>query len=429
MNSPVINDSRSLDNKDLELPLHQRRELVGRVAVSSVFRRSARLRELLLYIAERSLDDRLEELTEAQVGIHVFARREGFNPGDDSIVRVTARQLRAKLAEYFEGEGRDEALRLEIPKGSYVAVFSARPPVAPEPALRTEDPGRQDRWMRPLLWILVLTTLVSASAAVWMWLSPAAPQPADTLARFLLTSGPHRTLVVLSDTGLVVAHKLTSEAPGVEQYASGEYLQKLDPLFGRLGIPTELARHLRVTQHTGIADAAVYGRILRTNPDLMDRVLLRHARGVSSRDFQTDNVILVGSSGTNPWTSVFSDRLNFRPGYDPKTHVTYVTNRQPRQGEPARYEGALGRDAGYAQVSLVRNPSGSGRLLLLSGTTMEAKEAAGEFVTDAAALQRLLKLLNRTSLTGITELEVLLHATKLAGAAQESQVVAHRYKP
>ena len=46
-----------------------------------------------------------------------------YSPLEDSSVRVHVRQLRLKLHEYFNEEGRNEPVILEIPKGSYAPVF------------------------------------------------------------------------------------------------------------------------------------------------------------------------------------------------------------------------------------------------------------------------------------------------------------------
>src|SRR5258708_13110463 len=50
-------------------------ELVQRVAASPFFHRSPRMRELLLYICERALHNRPEDLREALIGQNVFGRR------------------------------------------------------------------------------------------------------------------------------------------------------------------------------------------------------------------------------------------------------------------------------------------------------------------------------------------------------------------
>src|SRR5580700_9511255 len=72
-------------------------ELVERVASSNVFKKSPRLRQFLLFVAERTIAGRSEEINEYEIGWKVFERGPNYNPVDDSIVRSAARQLRSKV--------------------------------------------------------------------------------------------------------------------------------------------------------------------------------------------------------------------------------------------------------------------------------------------------------------------------------------------
>jgi hypothetical protein len=72
----------------------------------------------------REITGKTAEISEHQIGVHVFGRRPGYHPGEDNIVRNYARQLRHRLDQYFLEEGRQEELRLSIPRGKYVPVYS-----------------------------------------------------------------------------------------------------------------------------------------------------------------------------------------------------------------------------------------------------------------------------------------------------------------
>ena len=98
-------------------------ELVQRVAGSPFFHRSPRMRELLLYICERALHNRAEDLREALIGQNVFGRKPDYSPGDDNIVRVEVRHLRKRLEEYFASEGSQEPILITIPKGTEITAY------------------------------------------------------------------------------------------------------------------------------------------------------------------------------------------------------------------------------------------------------------------------------------------------------------------
>jgi hypothetical protein len=99
------------------------RELLQRVAAAPRFQKSKRLRELLLYLGERSLQDPAQVLHEQEIGVDVFGRLANYDTSHDTLVRVQVSLLRKKLQEHFSEEGRDEPVIIEISKGNYVPVF------------------------------------------------------------------------------------------------------------------------------------------------------------------------------------------------------------------------------------------------------------------------------------------------------------------
>src|SRR5712664_1469656 len=106
-----------------DLLADERWRLVERIVSSQPFQKSARLRDLLLYISERTIHGHAHDLTEQHIGKSLYHKPSDYSPLEDSSVRVHARQLRLKLHEYFDGEGSNESLILDIPKGSYAPVF------------------------------------------------------------------------------------------------------------------------------------------------------------------------------------------------------------------------------------------------------------------------------------------------------------------
>jgi tetratricopeptide (TPR) repeat protein len=99
------------------------REELERVLRSATFTHSHRIRRFLQFVVEEYMGDRQHRLKEYLIGLEVFGRPESFDPRVDSIVRVEARRLRAKLDEYYAGDGSESALRIQLRKGSYVPLF------------------------------------------------------------------------------------------------------------------------------------------------------------------------------------------------------------------------------------------------------------------------------------------------------------------
>src|SRR5579862_1561513 len=87
-------------------------QLAQRIASSEGLSRSRLLQDFLLYIVDRELSERIDDITEQQIGVLVFGRPEGYDSNEDNIVRGYARNLRKRVDEYFAVEGREEKLRL-----------------------------------------------------------------------------------------------------------------------------------------------------------------------------------------------------------------------------------------------------------------------------------------------------------------------------
>src|ERR1700691_1401194 len=120
------------------------RELLERIVASDPFQKSKRLRDLLLFLGERSLQDPYCTLREQEIGVEVFGRPPDYDTSHDTLVRVHVSQLRKKLHDYFLAEGRNEPLVIEIPKGSYVPLFRPRTEIA-----ETEPEAPPARSRRP----------------------------------------------------------------------------------------------------------------------------------------------------------------------------------------------------------------------------------------------------------------------------------------
>jgi TolB-like protein/tetratricopeptide (TPR) repeat protein len=104
-----------------------------------------------------------EELKEYVLAIDVFRKDGSFDPRVDTVVRTEARRLRQKLTEYYQSEGRNDAVEIILPKGSYRAVFQARPEVrSPSPRPKTRHDSL--RWSTPAIGILL-----AVAGAYWLW--------------------------------------------------------------------------------------------------------------------------------------------------------------------------------------------------------------------------------------------------------------------
>ncbi len=109
-----------------------------RVLASDAFANGGRLGRMLRYVVERTLAGEGDQLKEYVLGVEVFDREETFDPRLDTIVRVEARRLRARLEEYYKGPGASDSVVIRVPRGAYAASFNA-PDVSPPEAGESEE--------------------------------------------------------------------------------------------------------------------------------------------------------------------------------------------------------------------------------------------------------------------------------------------------
>src|SRR5580765_3104992 len=102
---------------------------VARITKSPPLVSSPSLCRFLRFIVEETLAGRASGIKEQVLGLEVFDRGPDFNPRLDPIVRVQARNLRSRMAKYYEGPGQADPIRIELPKGTYIPVFHDVNPV------------------------------------------------------------------------------------------------------------------------------------------------------------------------------------------------------------------------------------------------------------------------------------------------------------
>ncbi|MFO1327510.1 MAG: hypothetical protein U1F56_09135 [Rubrivivax sp.] len=110
---------------------------LDRIERSPAFVPSPRHRALLRHLVERTLDGDAQALKEMVIAVEVFGRSaDRFDPRSDTIVRVEARRLRRRLADYYRAAGRDEPLQISVPVGGYVPLMRLRAPAVAHRATR-----------------------------------------------------------------------------------------------------------------------------------------------------------------------------------------------------------------------------------------------------------------------------------------------------
>jgi serine/threonine-protein kinase len=111
----------------------QVRQALARIVASAGFADAGRLPSFLTYLVERQLAGETDRLKESVLGVEVFQRDAAYDPRTDPIVRVEARRLRGRLDDFYASAGKDDQVRILLPKGGYVPTFQLLPPPANQP--------------------------------------------------------------------------------------------------------------------------------------------------------------------------------------------------------------------------------------------------------------------------------------------------------
>src|SRR5215469_2729551 len=134
-----------------------------KILSSRGFARNDRLSGFLRFVVERELSGRGGELKESIIGVEYFGRRPDYDVRQDSVVRNEAGKLRARLAEYYVGEGAGDGLVIELPKGGYKPVFRHVEKAT------VSGPGPAESWRRVWSWVAAAFAGSAVMLAVLWW--------------------------------------------------------------------------------------------------------------------------------------------------------------------------------------------------------------------------------------------------------------------
>lgn len=395
----------------------QRRNVLLRAAAGSSFQRTQRLKDFLLYVGTRALEGRESEISEHQIGIHVFERGEDFSPSEDNIVRTTARTLRVKLKEHFEGEGRHEPWHIEIPKGSYVPLFTAAPPM-PQPA---------GRWSRALALAAGAALIVLACGVAWLsWRVRELEAPRSI---FTAVMGDSAALsIVCSDSLHSQYQNWRGQLTPLEDYQSGQIFSGAPPPGSDPRIETlwPMIRSMQLSNQHDLRMAMKIARSLEQRR----KVDLRYPRTLRMSDFcDGGDFLLLAARRSNPWVGLFEPNLNFQMVFPSATGLGQIQNLNPLRGEQDTYRTQLdaklsGKD--YARIGLVPGLGGSGRVLLVAGASGQATDAAAEVLLSPRSLAETERRLGRRLSRDTTRMEILVEVTLVGGTPRDTRIVSVR---
>ncbi|WP_158822871.1 hypothetical protein [Granulicella sp. S156] len=153
------------------------RKQLDRLLRNTYFSQSKRFPSFLRFIVQEELEGRSDLLKERTLGIEVFGREAGYDTTSDPIVRVTAAEIRRRIAQYYQEPGHELELRIALPLGSYIPRFEWPPtePVSttvPDVLKETDQPIATPTTQSTTRWLLVagVALLAMLSATGWYFI-------------------------------------------------------------------------------------------------------------------------------------------------------------------------------------------------------------------------------------------------------------------
>ncbi|MGA3133846.1 MAG: hypothetical protein ABSD59_24045 [Terracidiphilus sp.] len=352
------------------------RQQVERLLLSHHFSGSKRYPAFLKYVVEETLDGRQDSLKERTVGIEVFGREPSFDTAADSIVRVTAAEVRKRIAQYYHEPDRQTELHIELPSGSYVPQFrypqkSADAEANSAPPTRVEQSASQATSGRPKRRSLILSAIAAISVLAilgfeyWMHTS----RLKDPLESFWGSQHP----VVLC----IGSPILSVNQPGADN----------PEIAAALGPPTE--NNTLIPLSDAIALGRFQALLVEHRRDY--RVLL--ARRATLYDLRSGPAILIGALD-NPWTLRVTAKLRFQFRGSESTAGEIIdtwSKVSPQWNVDFRVPYS-DRTQDYAIVALTHDDTTGQPLLIAAGTGPNGTRAAGEFLTSSDDLASIKKL-------------------------------------
>jgi hypothetical protein len=393
-----------------------------RMLASPLFSQSKRYAPFLRHVVHKTLEGQEDSLKERLLGVDVFGRAPDYDSNNDPIVRVTAGEVRKRIAQYYHDPAHQNELWIDLPTGTYVAQFRALR-VNEENGAAAEPP------------ILQAAPAVSQAApAVSPEFVPVAPviesvervhAPGKRLTAAIIV------LAVLASAGLVWKFGARNTSPLDRVW--GNLVSSRSPSVIGMGEPylyppenktDELSarQHLRSVYVT-YSELQALVRLVRLLDSKRAVYSVQPASGTSFADLRQAPAILLGGLD-NPWTMRAQQNLRFRLESDGNGFDWISDTRDPGVKkwfvDFNRPYSKVTTD--FAIIAHFRAPNTQQPTLIVAGLGENGTKAASEFITDDAQLKNALG--ESLQKPGDCNFEVVITTEVINGSSGAPKVLA-----
>jgi hypothetical protein len=350
-------------------------EQLERLLENSHFHKSRRFPVFLRFVVTELLAGRGEGLKERTLGIEVFGKEPNYDTTDDPIVRVTAGEIRKRIAQYYQEPGHEQEIRLLLPSGSYVPQFYLPEEISPAVSEMAEIPEvRKISLPEPpvpkgstKLYAGLMVVLLVAGVSVWRLLPPA---PIDVFwAPFFKSPDP--ILFCVADQNQYSTIVLRNAADPQHETTLNDrmvavIIDDLSPLVNIAGI------------------LYAHGRTIR----------VQGASVTSFSDLRQAPSVFIGAFD-NGWTLRFTAPLRYHFANNPGMSQFWVEDRERpgnREWLLDRSQQATGTYKDFAIVTRALDPNTGRYVVVAAGIARGGTIASGEFLVDPSHMDELIRV-------------------------------------
>jgi hypothetical protein len=366
------------------------RTQLAKMVAHPLFANSKRYPALLRHVVECSLEGTADNLKERTLGIEVFGRKADYDTNLDPVVRITAGEIRKRIAQYYHEPEHEAELRIDLPSGSYVPQFHLPHPVRPATIANDSDPI-------PPIQSIPTTGITPTSRSGSRFSTPLLLALACGLAALAI---------------LVISMKAWSAKDGLDQFW-GPILEAPGPVLISIGQPSmgndqdrtattnsqeTVSEHIHHVDHIVLPDATALVSLSGFLAKAGKPCSVQGSTSTTLTDLRQGSTILI-SAFDNPWTLRLTEPLRFHFVRQTGSSLRSIEDRQDPSNRWSVDFGSpyakLTED--YAIVGRYWDATTGQLMMVAAGIGTHGTITAGEFLTRKQFLDEVLRQIPKDS--------------------------------